>query len=434
MHIVVAGKGVERAMKTKYRSKKSLTPVNTAIKKFFEAVRKYSEVNLDAEDISIHNALGRVIATDLRSDIDIPSFHRAAMDGYAVRSLDTKQASIRNPILFDIKGNLNAGQANRYRIQSGQTVEIATGAKLPYGADAVIKVEDVHIIAGKRLRITNPVSKNNNVSVRGEDIKFGALLFQKGTWLSPSAVGLIASIGRNRIKVVRKPNVAVLSTGDEIAEPGSKLGKNSIFDSNRYMISAMVKECGGESIDMGICPDDERLILNKLTKSLKYDIITASGGSSVGKKDYLPKLIDRIGKPGIIVQGVAMKPGSPTGLGLINRKPLVICPGFPVSSFAAFQTFVRPLIFLMLNTRGPPVPKIVATMSSDVNTKKGVRTLIRIKISKDGNHQYLAIPISVADSRLLSTLTNADGFLTVDDKTGLTKGEKVEVILTRSIS
>jgi molybdenum cofactor synthesis domain-containing protein len=239
--------------------------------------------------------------------------------------------------------------------------------------------------------------------------------------------------------VYRKIKVAVLSTGSELAEPGSNLGNNSIFDSNRFMLSSMVRKHGGEPIDLGICRDKRSLIHARIKHALKFDVILISGGSSVGEKDYVPSLINEIGKPGIIVSGVAMKPGSPTSLGIANGKPVIVLPGYPVSAFVALHTFGLPLFYKILNTNGPPVARQVAKLTSDVKLHKGMTTFVRVRILR--RHRcFLAEPVSATGASLLSTLAYSDGIVIAnynnrgaqrDDM--LHKGQDVEVILLRDV-
>jgi len=268
--------------------------------------------------------------------------------------------------------------------------------------------------------------------LKGEDVKNGQVLLKKGTWLTSQDVGLIASVGVGKVPVFKKPKVAVFATGNELAEPGSKLDDTCIFESNRYMMSSMVREFGGEVVDLGICKDDRDLIFSKLREALKFDIVVVSGGTSVGEKDYVPDLINSLGKPGLLVHGVAMRPGSPTGLGIVNGKPIILSPGYPVSSYVAFYTFGRPLLLKMLKTEGPPRAKLIARMAASINMHEEFRTFVRVNVVRH-NGSYLAEPVSASGASLLSTLTKSNGIVIVDNKSKLAKGEKVEVIPLRNV-
>ncbi len=267
---------------------------------------------------------GRVLAENLYSPISVPPFDRADRDGFAVSSSVTANASRHSPIYVKIIGKSHAGQrAILLRIRKGQVVEIATGAKLPKGADSVIMVEDTTLDTTNRLvKISKPVNRGDHVSYKGSDVTKKQLVLRKGTWITAQDVALIASMGFDRISVVKKPRVGILATGDELTDPGSRpLNDASIFESNRYMVSCLIRDAGGDSVDLGLCRDDPDAIFEILKSALKLDMIVVSGGASVGQKDYSPLLVDRLGKPGLLVHGIAMKPGSPTGLGIVRNTP-----------------------------------------------------------------------------------------------------------------
>jgi len=354
------------------------------------------------------------------------------MDGYAIKSADTKNASTKNPVILKVVGKIYAGYGEKFKVRAGNAVAIATGARLPEGADAVAMIEDTKL-QNDAVKSFIEIEKGKHIALRGNDVKHGQTLLKKGTWLTSQDVGLIASVGVSKIPVFKKPQVAVFATGNELIEPGSKLGNTCIFESNRYMISSMVREFGGKVIDFGICKDDRDLILSKLRDALKFDMVVVSGGVSVGEKDYVPDLIKNLGKPGLVVHGIAMKPGSPTGLGIVNNKPIILSPGYPVSSFVSFYVFGRPLLLKMLRTSsgGPFTSKLIAKMAATINVHENFRTFVRVNVVRhDG--LYLAEPVSASGPSLLSTLTSSNGMVIVDRGSKLMKGEKVEVILLRN--
>lgn len=405
-------------------------PVDAALKKFLSNVG-WSKVSLPAEYVSLPDAQNRVLADDLASRVDMPPFVRAAMDGYAVKAGDTRGVSSKRPALLDVIGRITAGQDARYRVEPGKAVAIATGARIPEGADAVVMVEHTEL-ENNTVKVFREIERGKNVALKGEDVRKGQVLLKKGTWLTAQDVGLIAAVGIDKVPVFKKPKVAVFATGSELAEPGSTLDDTCIFESNRYMMSSMVREFGGEPVDLGICKDDRELISTKLREALKFDMVVVSGGTSVGEKDYVPDIINTIGKPGLLVHGVAMRPGSPTGLGIVNGKPIILSPGYPVSSFVAFYTFGRPLLLKMLKTEGPPMAKLIARMAAGIHMHQEMRTFVRVNVVKT-NGIYLAEPVSASGASLLSTLTNSNGMVIVDNKSKLAKGEKVEVIPLRNI-
>jgi molybdenum cofactor synthesis domain-containing protein len=430
---------MHHATSTKISSHKKYSSISLALKKFL-LQSKLSDISVGAEYVSLVEATDRILADCIRCPIDIPPFQRSTVDGFAVMSSDTKKATRDHYTMLKVIGKIGAGKSSGTRISSGKAAAIATGAKIPRGADSVIMIEDVIIEdKGKKICIPYKIDKGSNITPRGNDLKKGQILLKRGKWLTAADIGLIASVGISKILVYKKVKVAVLSTGSELAEPGSKLGNASVFDSNRFMLFSMVRKQGGEPIDLGICRDEKPLIRAKIMQALKSDVILISGGSSVGEKDYVPGLINEIGKPGIIVSGVAMKPGSPTSLGIANGKPVIVLPGYPVSAFVAFYTFGLPLLYNILRTNGPPVARQVAKLTSNVKLHKGMTTFVRVRILRH-HGCFFAEPVSAAGASLLSTLAYSDGIVVAkynnrgpQSKYMLHKGQDVEVILLRDV-
>jgi molybdenum cofactor synthesis domain-containing protein len=386
----------------------------------------------------LQEAADRVLAEDFTAPIDIPPFNRSAMDGYAVLASDTKGATQKQPVTLEVLGRTYAGDSSTYTICSGQAVAVATGARIPTGADAVVIVEYTDDEAdAKKVQLFKEVESGKNVAVKGEDIQKSKVILQRGTWLRPQDIGLIASVGVKTVKVICKPKVAVFSTGSELVEPGSELKTDVVlYDSNRYMLQGLIHEAGGEAVNLGICKDDEATIEAALKQALQYDVVVMSGGSSVGEKDYVPEVINRAGKPGVLVHGVAMRPGSPTALSIINGKPVISTPGYPVASYFAFSTFGIPLLHKMLTTNGLPEAKVTAKMASGIKLHGGMQTFLRVKIKaaadRKGETQYLAEPVSAAAASIQRTLTGSDGVV-IANKSRLVKGQKVEVLLLRVV-
>jgi len=432
---------MHRAAPIRASSHRKYSSISRALKKFLSR-SNLSGISVRAEYVSLAEATDRILADCIRCPIDIPPFQRSTVDGFAVLSSDTKKAAAcDHHAVLSVIGEVSAGKISRTTISSGKAVAIATGAKIPVGADSVIMIEDVIVEdKGKKIRIPEKIEKGSNITPRGNDLRKGQILLKKGSWLTAADIGLIASVGISKVLVYKRVKVAILSTGSELAEPGSKLGNASIFDSNRFMLSSMVRKQGGEPIDLGICRDEKSLIRTKIMKALKkFDVLLISGGSSVGKKDYVVELINEIGKPGIIVSGVAMKPGSPTSLGIANGKPVIVLPGFPVSAFVAFYTFGRPLLYNILKTDGPPAARQVARLTSNVKLHKGMTTFVRVRILRR-NGCFFAEPVSAAGASLLSTLAYSDGMVVAKYNSGglereymLHKGQDVQVILLKGV-
>ena len=406
---------------------RKLVSVETALEKFLSSVNFKPKIEI----ISLQNASSRVLAKDILSKIEIPSFNKASMDGFAIKSTDTKKTTRKNPKFLKIIGKLFAGDTKKKSIKPGEAIAISTGSPLPNGADSVIMIEDV-IKYKDKIKIITKMKKQSNVALRGEEVKKNQLILKKGTWLTPQDVGLISSIGLNQIHVFKQPSVGILATGNELVKPGTNLETGKIFEGNGIVIAELVKQMGGKVHDLGICKDEKKVIEKKIKKGLHDDLLVITGGSSVGERDFVPEILKRLGKPGIIVKGVAMKPGSPVTLAVIRKTPIIVCPGFPVSSFFAFFLFGNAILKQMLFTKGPPIPEIQARMENGIKTQQNVTNFVRVKIRKIKD-VYFAKPISVADSRLLITLTGSDGVIIAKNRKELKKGESVKVITFRNI-
>jgi len=407
---------------------RKLVSVEIALKKFLSSVNFKPKIEI----VSLKDASSRVLAKNIVSKIEIPSFNKASMDGFAIKSSDTKNATKKNPIFLKVEGKIFAGDKKKNSVKSSESIAIATGSPLPDGADAVIMIEDV-IQNKDKIKITKKVKKQSNLALRGEEVRINQLILKRGTWLTPQDVGLIASIGLNQVPVFKRPLVGILATGNELTKPGTNLKNGKIFESNSIVISELVKQMGGKVQDLGICKDEKKIIEKKVKKGLVNDLLVITGGSSVGERDFVPKILKSLEKPGIIIKGVAMKPGSPVTLGIIRKTPIIVCPGFPVSSFFAFFLFGTAILKQMLLTEGPPTSEIQAKMENAVKTQQNVTNFVRVKIRKIKD-AYFARPISVADSRLLITLTGSDGVIIAKNRKELKKDESVKVITFRNLA
>ena len=423
------------------RSKKTsrnYTSVDNALVMLFSSFNLPKMNAKRVEYVGLLESNGRVLAVDLYSPMNVPPFDRSDRDGFAVSSSTTVHASRNSPICLRIIGKGLAGERDMiHHLRREQALEIATGAKLPKGADSVIMVEDIILEANNLVKISRPVNRGDNVTPKGSDVADNQLVLRKGTWIIPQDVALIASMGLDRMPVVKKPRVGILATGDELTDPGCRpLNDTSIFESNRYMVSCLVRDAGGISVDLGLCKDDPHEIFQMLKSALKLDLIVVFGGASVGQKDYTPLLVDRLGKPGLLVHGIAMKPGSPTGVGIVGNTPIIICPGFPVSAFAAFSTFGLPILYTLLGTQGPVRAVVKARITDDVSVHKDFLTFLRVKVYRQ-NGNFFAKPVSASGAGLISTLTHSNGIAIVNSGSThsrfLRKGKLVEVTLYKNI-
>ncbi len=291
---------------------------------------------LGEEEAVLLEAYNRVLAEDVVSTLDIPPFNRSTVDGYAVKAEDTFGADENQPATLKVTGVVNIGEQPQVKVGKGEAVEIVTGAPIPEGADAAVMVEDTER-EDSELQVFTPVTPNENVMKRGSDIKKGEVVLKKGQLLGSSEIGVLAALGLTKAKVSRIPMVAVLSTGGEVTEPGKPLPPGKIYDINAYSISTAVMESGGKPVYFGVVPDDKEALSKALHAALaSADMVITSGGVSVGPRDYTPQIVDSLGKPGIVVYGIAVKPGKPTTVGFVGEKPVFSLPGHPTSALLIF--------------------------------------------------------------------------------------------------
>lgn len=416
--------------KARDRGFKEATKIEEARRIFYEALPAAS---VPSESIPVQRSLNRVLAEDVRAETSVPSFAKSAMDGYAVVAEDTFGASSTNPSLFKLIGESKTGESPRILLQRGETVAIATGAPVPQGANAVVMIENTKRLETGDVEIYSPVAPGENVSQVGEDVKQGTVVLERGRKLKPPDLGLLVALGRKTVSVVRKPRVGVLSTGNELSETGrSEAGK--IADVNRPVLMAMVEDCGGIPVDLGIARDEAEQISRKLKQGLRAtDLVLVTAGTSVGKGDLVPDIINTLGKPGMLVHGIAMRPSLPTGLAVVDGKPVVSLPGLPVSTMIAFSTFVQPLILKMLGTEPDPQPKIKAKTTKRIVGVPGFRTFVRVLVREEEGRLF-AEPLRTPGSGILTTLTRANGIVIIPENVeGFDEGSEVEIQLFRPV-
>jgi molybdopterin molybdotransferase len=400
-----------------------LTSVEDALQLFFANLRIGK---LETVIVPLHSALNRVLAEDVIVKGDLPRFDRSAVDGYAIRAENTFGASQFKPkILQIISGD---------EISDRQAKQIWTGNPLPKGANAVVMLENTKRINGE-IEIWTPVTPSENVSRKGEDIAKGEIAIKSGTRLKPQYLGLIAALGIPEIKVFERSKIAILATGSELVNLGEKLREGQIFEANRLVVSALCHELGAEPIDLGIAKDDVNEILESLKIGIeKADAIITTGGTSVGASDLVPETINKIGKPGIIVHGIAMRPAMPTALAVVNGKPAIILAGNPVAAMIGFEVFARPLISRLSGLKQEEHrPLIRAKTTRRISTTLGRKTFVRVSVFKR-DEEFFAEPISARGSGMISTMTRANGYVIVpENREGLEEGETVSVHLFSSI-
>ncbi|MEM3783574.1 MAG: molybdopterin molybdotransferase MoeA [Candidatus Bathyarchaeia archaeon] len=371
--------------------------------------------------VSIYDALNRVLAEDIIAEEDLPRFDRSAVDGYAVKAEDTFGVSQFKPKTLKLTdGN---------KVKKGEAKQVWTGNPLPEGADAVLMLENVKR-SNNEIEVWTAVTPGENVSKKGEDIVKGKIAVKAGTRLKPHHLGLIASLGVAEISVFEKPKVAVLATGNELVEVGHKPREDQVFEVNRLVLGSLCLELGAEPIDLGIAKDDVAEISEKIRLGLeKADMVLTTGGTSVGASDLVPTAINSIGKPGVIVHGVAMRPAMPTALAIINNKPIIVLSGNPVAAMFGFEVFARPLILKMLGVKREIRPVVNARLTRRTATALGRRTFVRVRVFQRGGEFY-AEPVSARGSGIISTMTRANGYVIVpENREGLEEDETVQVHL-----
>ena len=372
---------------------------------------------LGRESVRLADALNRVVAEDIRADVDVPAFDRSNVDGFAIHAADSFRAleeATRSVALNDEV--LSPGIAPRESVTSGRATMIATGGMIPRGADAVVMVEHTEVSeGGGELEIARAAAPGDNISYAGTDIAKGEIALRAGQRLTSREIGVLAAIGRAEVSVFRRPQVAIISTGDEIVAPGEPLRPGAVYDSNAAIIGAAVEELGGTAIHLGIVRDNDDALSAALNKALRYDAVVLSGGTSKGAGDLSYRVVSRLRDPGIVAHGVALKPGKPICLAVTARKPVVILPGFPTSAVFTFHEFVAPVLRAYAGLPAAQRQTVDATLPMRVNSEKG-RTeylLVGLVHTESGLAAY---PMGKG-SGSVTAFSNADGFITIDQHT-----------------
>jgi molybdopterin molybdotransferase len=401
------------------RGFQKLTSIEKALQLFFDNLR-IDKLNRVA--VPLHEGLNRVLAEDIIAKENVPRFDRSAVDGYAVKAEDTFEASQFKPKTLQITEGEEIG--------GKQAKQMWTGNPIPKGANAVIMLENAKPINGE-VEVWISVPPGKNVSKKGEDIQKGNVAVKAGTRLKPQHLGLIATLGIAEVKVVERPKIAILATGNELVEIGSKPREGQIFDVNRIILSALCCELGAEPVDLGIVKDNMNEILGKLKIGLKVaNIVMTTGGTSVGVSDLVPEVVNKIGKPGVIVHGMAMRPAMPSALAIVDGKPIIILSGNPVAAMIGFEVFARPLICRMLGLEKEEHRlSVKAKITKKISTVLGRKTFVRVRVLQR-NGEFFAEPLSTRGSGIISTMTKANGYVIVsENREGLKEGEFIPVYL-----
>lgn len=375
----------------------------------------------------VYDALGRVLVTPPVSPTDLPTFVRSTVDGYAVRAEDTFGASQSLPAYLTCVSRVLMGAAAAVEVQAGQAVEIHTGAMLPAGANAVVMVERTQTVSDTEIEILAPVAPGENVVQIGEDVCQGDAVLPAGHRIRPQDIGGLLGVGILEVEVAAAPRVAIVGSGDELVPPEQTPAPGQIRDINSYTLAALLAEAGAEPIIIGIAvdtPDDLYRLANDGLR--QADMLLMTAGSSVGTRDLTRDTINRLGSPGMLQHGLAVKPGKPTIIAVCNGKPVIGLPGNPVSAFLVARQIVLPIVKRLLGERGLHTASVRATLKSNIPSTTGREDTVPVRLlEQDG--ETLAEPV-FGKSNLIYTLVNADGLVTVPlNSNGLNAGTSVEV-------
>ena len=380
---------------------------------------------LGTERVEILSALGRVLADPIVSRREIPPWPNSSMDGYAVRAADTGQG-----VALRVVGRIEAGSVPASSVSTGEAMRIFTGAPLPDGADAVIPQEDVDAVNG-RIDLKGSVDRAAYVRLAGEDVRVGDRVLEPGIVLSAAEIGLLATLGYSQVRVYRRPRVAILSTGNEIADLGSEPGPGQIPNTNTYSLIAQVLEAGGEPMGLGVAPDRLEAIAERVAGARDADMLVSSAGVSVGDLDLVRKALMEAGAELHLWQ-VSMRPGKPITFGSLAGHPVFGLPGNPVSAMVTFELFVRPALLKMTGRTRLTRPRVLARALTAIVNPGNRRGYLRVRLERDGDGLGARLT-GEQGSAILRSMVIADGLAVIDPDTTADVGASVEVILLREL-
>ena len=400
------------------------------VKEAQEYIEKKMKRNFGTEEIPVIESLDRIVSHEIISQVNIPGFKRSAMDGFAVYAKDTFGASETSPVSLKLEGSVEIGDLQAPNHVPKTANRISTGAPLPPGADAVVKLEDTEVIGTNRVEIIAGVNTGTNVSKEDEDVKKGQLIFKPGILIKPWDIAMLASIGIEKVSVHKKPKISVLSTGNELVQIGEKPKPGQVIDSNRPAIVAWLSKFPVEIVESSHSNDEpEQLkeVLNHLAST--SDLIITTGGTSVGTRDYLPEIIREIGE--LWIHGISIRPGKPLAVGLIKSKdfdtPIIALPGYPLAAFINFELFVGHILSVWTKQQIPWKTMKTVKLNQKVPSSEGLRDFVRLREGNKG-----AEVIRITGAGILSSLVTADYMLEVpEDTEGYHDGEEVEVRVLR---
>lgn len=389
----------------------------------------------EPEEIKVEDSLDRILYDDIISQVDLPSYNKAMADGYAVNSHKVALADLHTPVILELVGEANVGDSEQMIITRDQAVKISAGAMLPQNANAIVLPENAQL-AGDKISILKSVLIGENVTTKGEDLSVGEFVIKKQRKIRPQDIGGMLNLGYRKIRVFKKPDVAIIPTGSELVSIDSETKVGQVYETSSFVLKGVIEQLGGICQTMPIVGDNPDMIRDSIVEAAKKsDIILILGGSSQGTKDFTLKAISNIENSRVIVQDIAMKPGKRTILSFVGEKPVIGLPGHPVSTVTSFQVFVKPVI---IQLAGKPRSfwqerkdnvYIDAVLTKDVESAQGREDYVRVRLCQLENGKITAYPYATKASRI-STLIKAHGMIKVpSESVKLFEGDRVKVLL-----
>jgi molybdopterin molybdotransferase len=388
---------------------------------------------LSPESVDLDAALNRTLSEQIVASEDLPSGPRSTVDGFAVRAEDTFGASGSIPTLLNLVDSIPMGVMPDFMLRPGEAAPIPTGGFLPEGADAVVMVEYSNAVGPDAIEISRPVTVRTNVLEKGEDTKKGESLLSAGKALRAQEIGFLAALGITGVRVHRQPRVAVISSGDEVVPMDCKPRPGQIRDANTHSIGALIRSCGAEPVFYEIVPDDAAALNKTLTRALsETDVVTLSGGSSVGTRDLMVEVVASLAGVEMLVHGISIRPGKPTLLARLSETAIIGLPGHPVSALVVAQVFLAPFLRYLQGgdlEKGPLGHRLKAVLNTSIHSTIGLEEYVRVRLEESGNGLFRAHPV-FGKSGMLSTMVKADGIIVIPmHAEGFSQGEAVQVIL-----
>lgn len=389
----------------------------------------FKDIKLENEVLSIEEAVGRIAAADLKAAEDIPGFNRSSVDGFSVISSDTFGASESLPAQLRLVGEVKMGEKPRISLKTGQAVYVPTGGELPQNADAMVMIEYTENFNDGYIYINKSSAPGSHVVFRGDDVRTGDIKIKAGTRIRPQDVGIMAAMGYSKIPVRKKLRVGIISTGDEIVDINEQPVGSQVRDINSYALYAGLINSGAQPKLYGIVKDSFNDIKQVVEKALtESEIVLISGGSSAGNRDETSRVIDSLGSPGVLVHGIAVKPGKPTIIGKVNEKAVIGLPGHPASAYAIYHVFVNHLLNVMSGRQEGFKPLLRAEMTYNYPSNNGREEFLPVEL-KDIDGKLYASPV-FGKSGMITLLTAANGYVHISrGSEGIDKGNEVEVVL-----